>query len=227
MLKFETEAVPEGLENYYQKDDTSGKFRLKVEGVVPEAEHRSIKDKVNSFRNDNVALKRQLEELVDFESVVTGTDGKVTKDGVKNTIETLVQNRVAQMKHTLETQIAEKDEALRKTSTKLEDVLIADVIKSAALTHAVIPGGIEDVMYRARKQFKIDNGNVVSVNAAGDANGNPLTIDSFVAGLKQTAPHLFAKSEGTGTFNRTRTSQPTQGPEVSRALRLQGFAKKP
>jgi len=224
MLKFETDNVPAGLEEYYAQDEASGKFKLKVEGVVPELEFKAVKEKVNAFRNDNIALKRQLEELGDFEAVV-GADGKVTKEGVKNTIETLVQNRVQQMKQTLESQISEREDALRKVSTQLEDVLISDAVKAAALNHAVVSSAIDDVLARARRQFKVQDGKVVSANSAGDASGNPLTIESFVTGLKASAPHLFAKNEGTGTFNRSRTTVPPTN-EVSRNSRLAAFSKK-
>jgi hypothetical protein len=224
MLKFETETVPEGLESYYTKNEETGTFRLQVEGVVPELEFKSVKEKVNAFRNDNITLKKQLEAFADFEAVV-GADGKVTKDGVKSTIETLVQNRVSQMKQTLEAQISEREEALRKTNSRLEDVLIADAVKAAAMNHAVVPTAIDDVLARARRQFKVEEGKVVSVNSSGDSSGQPLTIESFVAGLKQNASHLFAKSEGTGTFNRSRNAVPAAN-EQSRNARLAGFLKK-
>lgn len=223
MLKFEVEAVPEGLDQFYTKDETSGKFRLAVEGVVPETEVKGLKEKVNTFRNDNITLKRQLEELGDFEAVV-GADGKVTKDGVKNTIEGLVQNRTSKMKQDYEVALAEREKQMVSMSARLEEVLIADAVKAAALSHAVVPTGVDDVLARARRAFKVVEGKVVSTTNSGDGQGNPLTIETFVTALKSEAPHLFVKSEGTGQFNRSRQQNDATN-QPSRATRLAGFAK--
>jgi len=225
MLKYELETVTDDLAPFYTKDEATGRFRLQAEGVVPLTEHEATKAKLSEFRTTNNALKRQLEELSDFEKVV-GTDGKVTKDGVKTTIENLVQARTQQMRQQYDGTLAEKEKALVSAGTKLGDLLISDAVKAAALSHGVVATAVDDVVARARAQFKVDEEfNVVSVTTNGDASGNPLTIATFVAGLKENAPHLFARSEGTGSFMRSRSTSPAQHERSSRS-RLADFVRK-
>lgn len=221
MLKFEVETIPEGMESYYTKDGDSGKFRLQVEGYE---DVKAAKTKTKEFRDANIALKKQLEEYAEFESMVD-SGGKGLKEGFKSTLENLVQNRTAQMKQALEAALAEKDTALAATNARLEQILIADAVKAAALEHGVVKTGVDDVLARASRQFKVVEGQVKPVDEAGDDKGNPLTIQSYVAALKTSAPHLFAQSEGTGTFPRSRSSTPTTN-EKSRSARLAGFATK-
>lgn len=225
MLKYELDTVPEELTKFYQKDEATGKFRLLVDGVVPQTQFEETKTKLNEFRNTNNALKKQLEELSDFEQVV-GADGKMTKDGVKTTIENLVQARVQQLKQKLEADLAEKEKLVNQYHSRLSEVLISDAVKAAALSHGVVSTAIDDVVARARTTFKVDeNLKVISVSSEGDADGNPLNVESFVASLKEKAPHLFARSEGTGTFNRSRSTI-NNVPDLSRGQRLAQFAKK-
>lgn len=227
MLKYEIDQVPEDLQNFYTKDEKSGKFRLNVEGVVPATEYEGVKTKLSEFRSTNITLKKQLEELSDFEAVV-GSDKSVTKDGVKQTIESLVQNRVSQMKQQYDTTLTEKEKKLMSAHQRLSEVLISDAVKAAAIGHGVVATAVDDVIARAKSQFKVDDEyRVVSVNSEGDANGNPLNIETFVAQLKERAPHLFARSEGTGNpFPRNRSATAAAQPEQSRASRLAQFAKK-
>jgi hypothetical protein len=221
MLKFEVDSVPEGMDKFYTKDETSGKFMLQVDGLD---DVKSTRTKVNQFRTENIALRKQLEEFAEFEQV-TEAEGKGTKEGVKNTIEALVNNRTTQMRTAHETALAEKDKALAAATARLEQVLIADAVRAAALDHGVVKTGVDDVLARAGRMFKVVDGNVKSVDNAGDDKGNPLTISSFVSSLKTSAPHLFAQSEGTGSFSRSRSSTPSTT-EKSRGARLAEFAKK-
>jgi hypothetical protein len=226
MLKYEIEQVPEELQTFYVKDEKTGKFRLNAEGVVSASEFENVKSKLSEFRSSNITLKKQLEELSDFEAVV-GTDKTVTKDGVKNTIESLVQNRVQQMKSQFDTTLMEKEKKLASAHNRLSEVLISDAVKAAAIGHGVVPTAVDDVIARAKSQFKVDEDyRVISASSEGDADGNPLVIETFVSQLKERAPHLFARSEGTGSpFPRNRATTTAQ-PEQSRASRLAAFAKK-
>ena len=56
--------VPEALRSEYTEKD--GKFHLQLDGTlpgfVPEADHNAIKAKVSEFRDNNIAVKKQLDD---------------------------------------------------------------------------------------------------------------------------------------------------------------------
>ena len=186
-LQYEVTEVPAGLEAYYKEAD--GKFVLDVEDVVPKAQFTQIQtraqeleSKVTEFRTNNIALKQQVESV-----------GKQTVD-----VEALLEPRVAEMKQNYSSQI----EALNTTKTQLEQhlerVLLSDGVKEAAIKHGVLDTALPDVIARARETFTIKDGVAVSKSKAMDKEGKPLSIQSWITGLTETASHLFAPSRGTG-----------------------------
>lgn len=217
MIDFETDNVPEGMENLYTKDETSGKFRLNVKGVVPETEVQELRKKNKEFRDSNITLKQQLEKLSDFEAVMGAKEG-TGADGVKETIEKLLQSRTQEMKSKYESDLTETKKALAERDALLEELLLTNAVKTAAMSHGVATTAVDDVVFRAKGKFKVVDGKLKPTTAEGDSEGNPLTVDSFVAGLKNSAPHLFPQNQGTGMFQRSRNSTTTQPNRSNGAL---------
>lgn len=207
MLKYQVDAVTDDIAQFYAKNESTGKYVLQVEGVVAQSDHEELKTKLSEFRSSNNTLKKQLEEFAEFEQVV-GANGKGTKDGVKNTIEALTQARTQQMKAEFDKMLSDKETRLKNATHRLMEVLVSDAVKAAALSHGVTKTAVDDVVTRARAKFTVNEDFKVVCSAQdGDKDGNPLTIETFVASLKDTAPHLFAPSQGTGGFNRSRVTE--------------------
>lgn len=205
MIKFETTEVPAGLEAYYEEVD--GTFRLKVEGAVPSTEYEKTKNSVKEFRDNNIALKKQVAELARFEQMFQS--GDFSSEKLNKKIEDQALLKAAEMKTAYEAQIAELTTKLTGTSTSLEKIVRDNAVTKAAISHGVSETALEDVYARARSAFTVVDGQLAPVNGILDAKLKPLTVDAWMASLSETAPHLFNASRGAGA---SKTTRPIQQP---------------
>lgn len=188
-LELEVTNVPEGLEQFYKEQD--GKFVLDVEGgVAPISKVKELQQKVEEFRTNNVSLKAQLGQQSPDK---TGVD-------VEKLVEDQLNVRIGEMKTNYETQVKKMTEELSVRNSQLENVLISEAVKDAALKYGVLETAVSDVLYRARDIFTVKDGKAVAKDKVMDKDGNALNVTNWVQGLSEAAPHLFAKSSGAGGF---------------------------
>lgn len=199
------DGVPEALQAEYTK--VGAEFVLNVEGLVP-------KDRVDEFRDRNVALLRERDDLAlkfkDIDPDVARTlIERAAKERDKRLIDAgkvdeLLNERTAAMKadhdKVLKTLTDERDRA----TTRLGEQLIDGAIRDAASKARVRPTAIDDVLNRGRSVYRLQDGKAVPM--AGDKmifgkSGEPMEITEFVSGLADTAPHLFEVSTGGGANN--------------------------
>lgn len=186
-LQFEVAAVPEGLEAHYKQ--AGDKFVLDVDGVVPQAQFQTaqskaaeLETKISEFRTNNIALKQQLE-----------TAGKQTVD-----VEALLEPRIGEMKTNYTKQIEELSKTVTLQAQHLEKVVLSDSVKEAALKYGVLETALPDVLNRARETFVVKDGTAVSKDKSLDKEGKPLSVQSWLVNLTESASHLFAPSRGSG-----------------------------
>lgn len=197
------DGVPEAHQSLYTKTE-GGKFVLAVDGVAP-------KERVDEFRENNVALKRQMDELTArFAGIDPEEARKLSETAQKERakklidagkVDELVNERVTAMR-------TEHEATLKATRTEtdglraaLENLVIDNTLRDAAARNGVRPEAIEDVLLRGKRVFKLDGNKPVAVD--GDKpifgkTGEPITINEWVTGLAPTAPHLFQSSTGGG-----------------------------
>lgn len=201
-LKFQVETLeglaPEVAALYSEVD---GKFFLDVEGVVPKA-------KLDEFRNTNVELMKKLEALKDvdpaeykkmkaeFEKLKKLSDNKPDVDSV-------VAERVAAMREELGTQLTELTNTNTTLKTQLGALLIDSAVKDAAVKHGALGVAMDDLLLRARNSFQVEDGVAVMKDSKGhvvyDKDGTtPMSVDSWIKGLKKSAVHLFVMPAGGG-----------------------------
>lgn len=193
MLKFETNEIPTGLESYYE-DAGNGVFKLKVEGVVPATEHEKVKGSVKEFRDNNITLKKQVEDLARFEQMFKS--GEFSSEKLNAKIEEQALTRAAEMKAAYEAQLQSLNEALSKSTGQLEHIVLTNEVSKAALKHGVSETAIEDVHARAKAAFKVVDGVLTAADGSLDAKGNKLTLEGWMTSLADKAPHLFNPSRG-------------------------------
>lgn len=184
-LQFEVDAIPAGLEEHYVAKD--GKFVLDVAGQpapVVDAEAVEAKEKVKEFRATNIALKQKLEAL-------EAASGKV--ENTPN-IEDLVRNAVAANTQKLQ-QVEQERTALQ---AQLEEVVLSDKVKDAALKHGVHESALVDVVNRAKAAFTVKDGKPLPKDNAVDADGQVLSPEAWIKSLAASAPHFFKQSTGAG-----------------------------
>lgn len=186
-LELYVEQVPEGLETFYKEVD--GKFVLDVVGVdltevdklkkeVPE-----LKNKVKEFRDHNIQLRTQLEQV----------SGEVKTPNIQE----LVESKVSELKSRVE-QIDNERQTLKQ---QLEEVVLSDKAKDYAVKYGVHDTALPDVINRARHAFTVENGTLVPKDKEyRDDAGNPLTLEKWMNDLRDKhAPHCFKSSTGTGS----------------------------
>jgi len=206
-LKFEVESldtVDEAFRSLYTEQN--GKFVLGVEGVVP-------KTKLEEFRTTNVDLKRQLEDVnKKFKDIDPELYAQLTSEHQKikdkqlidaGKIDELVEERVKQLRTTLEGQTTEYKTKYEGTRTRLEKVLIDNEVSRFAVEAGCVDTALDDIVLRARTMFRL-NDQDQAVAMEGDkviygADGlTPLSVKDWMAGLVKKAPHLFKQSSGGG-----------------------------
>lgn len=214
MLDFAVDNV-EGLDEtvrpFYEKGE-DGKHYLKVNGAV-------AKTKLDEFRNTNIELMKKLEgfngidpdqykelgrKVQTYEKALSGKKLEDIKDLVPKTqVDELVQERVQAMKTDYENKLGEVNGRLDVSTKQLETLVIDNSVRSAAMSHKVAPTAVDDVILRAKATFKLVDGQAVPHDSKGNVlygvdGSTPLSVDQWVKGLRERAPHLFEGSSGGG-----------------------------
>lgn len=209
------EDAPEAVRGLYKADGEE--FVLDAEGVVP-------KERLDEFRDNNIALQKQLEKLKDVDPVKYRElmnlqreveEGQLLKAGK---IDEVVNSRVTAMKRSLE---EERDGFRARAETseaQLSVLLIDSAVRSEALKLGAVPTALDDVVLRARTVYKMKDGAAVPHNDKGEVvfgrdGKTPMPMTDWVVTLKKTAPHLFANSQGGGAGGGVRTG----GVDMSKA----------
>lgn len=191
--------VPEAVRSLYKADGDD--FVLDAEGIVP-------KERLDEFRENNIVLKQQMDKLKDIDPVkyrelqqleTAVTEGKLIKAGK---LEEVVNLRVDAMKKEKDTKIAELEAITSQQGGQLSALLIDNGVKSAAIKKGVLPTAVDDVVARARGVYVVENGAPIAKKGAdvifGKDGKTPMQPDEWIDGLKESAPHLFQGTQGSG-----------------------------
>lgn len=207
-LKFMLEnldGLDDAIKNLYSKHQ-DGKFYLDVDGAVS-------KNKVDEFRDNNITLKQEIEELtdkygkIDLEKYQELLDKAALDDGKKrigmDKVDEIVAERTAAMKDEHANQLNALTEANTGLNGQLNGLLIDGTVRNSAMEAKVRAAALEDVVLRAKQTFKVVDGKAVAHDGDGKViygkNGtDPLSTSEWLAGLKTSAEHLFEPSTGGG-----------------------------
>jgi hypothetical protein len=196
------EEAPETARSFYTQDGDG--FALTVEGLVP-------KTRVDEFRETNITLRRQMDELAEKFSGIDPEQARQLMDRAAKErdkklidagkIDDLLNERTGAMKTEHEKVLKAAQDANAALTTQLEGLVIDGAIRDAASKAGVRPSAIEDVLLRGRAVFRLAEGKAVAMD--GDkpiygGKGEPVTVAEWVDGLTGKAPHLFEESRGAG-----------------------------
>lgn len=207
-LKFVLDSL-DGLEEahaaLYTKH-TDGKYYLDVEGAVS-------KSKVDEFRDNNIELKKQIEEMTDKygnididkynELMKKAADDDGKKRITMDRVDEIVAERTQKMREEHQNQVEALTGNNNTLKSQLDGLLIDGAIRNAAVEAKVRPGALEDVVLRANRTFKVVDGKAVAHDEKGNVvygkdGSNPLSPSEWLNGLKKSADHLFETSSGGG-----------------------------
>jgi ribosomal protein L14 len=171
--------------------------------------------KVIEFRNNNIALTKAAEESktkfdgVDVEKwakfleaekldAKTKLDGSSDLDKLNEKFDTYTADQDKKMK------VLEAHNTLLKTQN--ETAVVDSALKDAAVKAGVSKTALADVVARGKAVWTAKDGEAVALDKDGTTilikdTVDPLTMDKWVEGLNETAPHLFGTSIGTGAEN--------------------------
>lgn len=202
-LKFRVlkkEEVPAEAASLYVERE--GAFVLDVEGAVEKA-------RLDEFRNNNVALQKQLQELGQkFEGIDPERarallekqqeleDANLVKSG---DVEKLVEKRLTVFKADLDKERTRANEL----QAQLESFTLNTNLQAVGARSGVRATALPDLHARAARVFKMANGKIIAFDSEGQVRHGkdgytPLTLDEWVEDLRSEAPHLFETNSGGG-----------------------------
>ena len=179
-----------------------------------EDEYNSVKSKLDEFRGNNVKLMKDMETL---SAKFDGIDVDGYKEMVKNQqamkdkklisegkIDELLEERTKTMreKHNQE---LEKIQGLNGTLNKqLETLVIDNAVRDSATKAGVVDTGVDDVLLRSQSVFTLEKGKAVPHDPNGniiygEGTSEPMSVQEWVKGQMEVAPHLFKSSNGSGS----------------------------
>ena len=179
-----------------------------------EDEYNSVKSKLDEFRGNNVKLMKDMETL---SAKFDGIDVDGYKEMLKNQqamkdkklisegkIDELLEERTKTMreKHNQE---LEKIQGLNGTLNKqLETLVIDNAVRDSATKAGVVDTGVDDVLLRSQSVFTLEKGKAVPHDPNGniiygEGTSEPMSVQEWVKGQMEVAPHLFKSSNGSGS----------------------------
>ena len=205
-FKFKTrEEIPAEQQPFYAERE--GGWVLDVDGAVE-------KSKLDEFRNSNVSLLKERDELKKrFEGIEPEEFHRLAQEKrqleeaqqVKaGEIEKVVENRVKGLKSDWEKQVTGLTGERDLLNARLVAIQIDQGVVTAATKRGLRPTAIQDITSRARTVFRLVNG----VPSAFEADGKsvrygkdgvtPMNVDEWLDLQVSEAPHLFESNAGGG-----------------------------
>lgn len=145
----------------------------KVKGMLSAFENDQDLNDIAEGRHENVITRRMEKERAQFKSDLAG---------------------LQESTGTLETENA-------NLKTKVSKLLIDNNVVSEFVKEKGLESGIPDVVLRANSIFKVEGDDLIARDSSGEiitGKSGPMTIQEWVSGLKESAPHLFPGSSGAG-----------------------------
>lgn len=216
MLKFKIgkaafDALTDEQKALYKASADGNSYTLNnVEGAVS-------KEDLDEFRNNNIELKRQVEELtkkfgavnLDEYNEVMATRQKEKEKKLIDAgkVEELIVERLTPLEAKFKKDLAEREEKNSALTKQLEVLLIDQGVTTAAAAAGVKAAAIPDVINRARGISKVVDGKVVLMEGDkvlyGEDARTPLDYNSWLKGMapKPEYQHLFEPSKGSDAKN--------------------------
>jgi hypothetical protein len=205
-FKFNSKAeIPTDHLSLYTERD--GAWVLDVDGAVEKA-------KLDEFRNTNVALIKERDELkqryagIDPDEVKALAEEKRRLEEAQalkaGEVEKVVENRIKGIKADLDKQVSTLSAERDALTARLTAIQIDQGVITVATKRGLRPTAITDITARARSVFRLVNG----VPTAFEADGKtvrygkdgltPMTLEEWTDAQVAEAPHLFESNAGGG-----------------------------
>lgn len=154
-------------------------------------------DKLKSFDGiDPVAVSAMLKRFADDEEAGLIKAGKIDE---------VLTKRTERMKADFDKQLKAEAEARARALSKADKLsarTLAGALRDAAIKTGALPEAMDDIVLRANAVWRLnDDGDPVAMNGdeviLGKDGKTPLSPMEWAESLRETAPHLWPKAQGT------------------------------
>lgn len=182
-----------------------------------ETQTTGLKDKNTELLDEKKKLQTRLdgvptpEELSEFkklkEQIESSVDAKLIAEGK---LDDVINKRTERIREDFDAKLTESVSEIKllknsnsKLKDKYNDYVVEDSVRKSAISNGVIGNALDDVVSRSSGVFSLDSdGSLVARDMEGKLviteDGKTLTPDLFIASLKQSAPHFWPQSKGSG-----------------------------
>jgi hypothetical protein len=201
--------VSENLRSEYEARD--GAFHLKLDGELPEL--KDVKEKLSSFRDNNIRLIKEAEATSAKLKNLEGLDpvefaalkmkvAEFEKTGTKGPadIETKIRQAVAAAVEPLQKQVLAETETRKAAEASLAQRDLETKLRAVGTKLKVLDSAVTDFLSRGLRTFKPDG-----LAYEGDKQmysrekvTEPLSMEEWGRIQLIEAPHLFTPSQGGG-----------------------------
>lgn len=169
-------------------------------------------DEWNSLQESKKAVEDKAQALADKKLIESGDVDTLINQRVEEVLAAKTRE-FEEMRSDYESKVSGLETNLTNYDSRLATLLVDNEITRFATEHGVRTSAIEDVLYRGRGLFRVEDGQAIALDESGrkvyaDDAVTPLTISGWLGGLADTAPHLFEASTGAGSAQPI--AQPTQ-----------------
>jgi len=189
------EAIKGALAAKHQEvlDREVGGLKSKRDELL-EAQKR-MKEQLKAYEGIDPERARKLEE-----QIAQSEEARLIADG---RLDEVLAQRTERMRTEYERKLQEATqtaEQARSFADRFRGRVLSDEIRAATAKVGMVDSAAADAALRAQALFEVnDEGSIVAKEGAGlDANGKPLTIQSWLESMKDAAPHWFLQPKGSG-----------------------------
>jgi len=173
-----------------------------------------------AFQEEKKSLAEK--ELIEAGEVDTLIQQRIEEVAKANSVE------VSKQKEMYEGQLQALQKEITSYDSQLNTMLVDNALTKIAAESGVRSSAMDDVLSRGRGVFRVDNGKATAFDQDGrqmyapDAV-TPLSIDGWISGLTESAPHLFEMSTGAGMQQPTHSPAPAAEPKSAEQMILAGL----
>jgi hypothetical protein len=211
LTKNDYDALPEAVRGHYVEKD--GKFVVQVEGVVAADEALALKQKIAEFRDKNVEVMKENEELKALKTKYEGIDPdkyrelddevkELRKKGVKSPddIQTQIDRKLEAATKPLIEKLAAAEKREQEAQQRVVQAKFKDMIAAEATKAGVAPSALRHVLREAETQFELRDEEIVPRKGVKHPTEphKDLTTGDWLQHLSKTDSYLFGESSGSG-----------------------------
>lgn len=191
----QAQALKEALAAKHQEavEREVGGLKAKRDELL-EAQKR-MKEQLRQYEGIDPERARKLEE-----QIAKSEEAQLIAEGK---LDEVLNQRTERMRTEFERRLQEASQAAEQAKSFAERFrgrVLSDEIRAAAAKVGMVDAAAQDASLRAQALFEVnDEGLVVAKEEAGlDADGKPLTVQSWLESMKDSAPHWFLQPKGSG-----------------------------